>query len=85
MGVKLGVSGLESSVNEGADKSICTQRGDGAGGWKRLHNEELCNWYFLWDRSKIIILNSVWKSEPVRGLEVIIPTYFKETECVDEA
>lgn len=27
MGVKLGVSGLESSVNEGAEESICTREG----------------------------------------------------------
>lgn len=32
VGVKLGASGLESSVNEGSVESICTKRGDGAGG-----------------------------------------------------
>ena len=85
MGVKLGVSGLESSANEGAQESIGTKRGDRAGGWKRLHNEEWCNWYFSWDRSKIILLNSVWKSELVLGLEVIIPMDLKEMECVDVA
>ena len=36
VGVKLGVSGLENSANEGAEESICAKREDGAGGWKKI-------------------------------------------------
>jgi hypothetical protein len=36
---------IENVSEQGAEENIWTSE-EVAGGWKRLHNEELCNFYF---------------------------------------